>query len=679
MAQQKITFTELGLINTGLVTQTGPEAFGKATITAASGKITVTNGNGVGGNPTLDVDATNVQSELSLSNYYLKNDASELTISDPDQMITVELGPSATNAAPVRLPPVDSGNWIGLKVFFICNNTTPINVVMQNGGLLFQALPNRNIILTCTDDSTTFGSWERIESNVGNGPEYSNASVTGPFPANALLRATGEENQTWTLLDGDLEPGEFIYILRDSDFLQTINAGGNLKFYYNNNTQAVFSTIELTERYQLIKFTKTATDRWLIDFIHNGDKLTATAPLEITDNDISLDQSALSINANQVTDFTSTALDLINDQQINSSGTTAVYSVTNAASSGDIEHIYTAGGITRYRYRINALGGPGGSGGATSLELANSSGTLGYVYEMSDTAVTYHVRLDFFNKLAAVQTAGALYQIGSLIDVTNATATTLAGYKDNTLIILTGTANGNLNLSDYSTTGAIPAGGVAWLKSKSANTVNLNTNDGTLLSEINDGDVFRIQNRDETQNGNVELIKFLTDTTGVTHHKNIFPLLTPTATQISANLNFYTGSASQQTVFSFDNAVDNYVNATWVPPHNWDKGAIQFRFRGRTGATSGNVELKLRAVSRVDGDVIGTAFGADVGVIKAVSATANATLVSSVSGDVTIGNASTADNQEIEIQIFRDVSTASNAADFFNLTSLEIIYKTVGY
>jgi hypothetical protein len=43
---------------TGLVTQTGDDTFAKRTITGTANQITVTNGNGVSGNPTLSLDAT---------------------------------------------------------------------------------------------------------------------------------------------------------------------------------------------------------------------------------------------------------------------------------------------------------------------------------------------------------------------------------------------------------------------------------------------------------------------------------------------------------------------------------------------------------------------------------------------------------------------------------------------
>ncbi len=55
------TLTALAAYNTnGILTQTAPDTFTGRTITGTAARIAVTNGNGVSGNPTIDIDATYV-------------------------------------------------------------------------------------------------------------------------------------------------------------------------------------------------------------------------------------------------------------------------------------------------------------------------------------------------------------------------------------------------------------------------------------------------------------------------------------------------------------------------------------------------------------------------------------------------------------------------------------------
>ena len=108
---------------TGLVTQTGVGTFSNVTIQGTAGDIVVTNGNGVAGNPTIDL-ATITQGtgsnfvKLTLDNYGRVTGNTAVGTSD----ITTALGYTPVNkAGDTMTGPLDMGN------FAITNLANPVN------------------------------------------------------------------------------------------------------------------------------------------------------------------------------------------------------------------------------------------------------------------------------------------------------------------------------------------------------------------------------------------------------------------------------------------------------------------------------------------------------------------------------------------------------------------------
>ena len=168
---------------TGLVTQTGVGTFSNVTIQGTAGDIVVTNGNGVAGNPTIDL-ATITQGtgsnfvKLTLDNYGRVTGNTAVGTSD----ITTALGYTPVNkAGDTMTGPLDMGN------FAITNLANPVNGTDA---------ANKNYV-----DSTVSGlSWKEAVVAATTGPGTLATSFQSGSIIDGVTLATGDrilvKNQT---------------------------------------------------------------------------------------------------------------------------------------------------------------------------------------------------------------------------------------------------------------------------------------------------------------------------------------------------------------------------------------------------------------------------------------------------------------------------------------------------
>jgi len=112
-------------------------------------------------------------------------------------------------------------------------------------------------------------------------------------------------------------------------------------------------------------------------------------------------------------------------------------------------------------------------------------------------------------------------------------------------------------------------------------------------------------------------------------------------------------------VLDFDKDSDEHAQFTIAFPKSWDGGTVTFQvFWSGIAATTG-VSWGLQGVAFADNDSIDTAYGSAVVVDDAAQGAVEETLVSAVSGAVTIAG-SPGDNELCYFRIFRDVSDSND-------------------
>ncbi len=259
-----------GLASTGLIARTAADTMATRTVTGTASRVVVTDGDGVSGNPTLDIgtDVVTLAGSQTLTNKTLTSPA----ISTPTGLVSSDVGlgnvdntsDATKNAAAVALTnkDIDGGTAANnRRITLPANTTTNLNALTRKAGTVVY---DTDVQAVKFDNGTTLatlgGSSVATPTVTGTVTSYvpvvqssvlatsSNYTVTTTDGYDTLLVTTGASNITITLPAVASNAGRRLAIKKIDSGVGTVTVtpnGGTIEGASSNVIRVQYSSIEI--------------------------------------------------------------------------------------------------------------------------------------------------------------------------------------------------------------------------------------------------------------------------------------------------------------------------------------------------------------------------------------------------------------------------------------------------
>lgn len=244
------TLTALAAYNTnGLLTQTAPDTFvGRSLVDAGSGRITITNADGVAGNPTLDVNESNVNHD-ALANFVANEHIDHSSVE-----IQTVADSGLTGGGDITTSRSLSVDINGTTAETSADNADEILIHDNSAGAL-RKMTRQNLLGAATPEP---GDLSEVSFSLANN-QATFADVTGVAFANGVVRSAELQYSIVIDADSDLyETGNILAVQRGADWvvnhsalgdnsqvLFDINASGQLQYKSADYTGFVSGTLKV--------------------------------------------------------------------------------------------------------------------------------------------------------------------------------------------------------------------------------------------------------------------------------------------------------------------------------------------------------------------------------------------------------------------------------------------------
>jgi len=256
---------------TGLVVKTGSGTGAKRTIVGTSNQITVTNGDGVSGNPSISLDSS-VLNSLALANTATQNTVFQAALANTNAYIATKVGSPAGSNTEIQFN--DSGTFAGNSALTWNKTSSELtvggDVVLDDGVAGFQTIvqcipPTANQVISFPDSTGVVALTSDIPTIAGSNTQiqFNNSGVFGAS-ANLIFDTT-----TDTLTAPNLSVSKTFTANNSELTLKTLSYGANTNLDFAVIT-GTYQTVSLTGNVAFTTSNQTAGRGAVVRIISDG-------------------------------------------------------------------------------------------------------------------------------------------------------------------------------------------------------------------------------------------------------------------------------------------------------------------------------------------------------------------------------------------------------------------------